>query len=352
MATTQMNNENQQEKDINNQITTELVLAREFKQVTANRIFPSTILPKREKSEDVIHSVKRDGIQQPIIVRPHPTNSLDYEIIDGLNRFFGVVGESKGITFFSDKTCPTLLVDIRYGLTASDVFRIAYDTQIRKAPNTFERAARFVKWIETKAQEIGQMEGARTEVAKELVEIETSLDRKEDYQLFQNNVNSKRSLLSQYCKAYNVVTELEKKYENHDFDYLKTLSLNKLYALANLLDNLLVLKQIADRIEKHPEMSYETIKDLSTRGDRIIENKPTYALNVSISEEVGKSLHSKIYEKNKDIFLSSKSTKHILGDVVRQLVELFLIYPDRYVMELEKTKSKENRLKAIWHNME
>lgn len=324
---------------------------REIKVVKANHVHPSTILPERERSKEIIDSVKRDGVQQPIIVRPHPHELFDYEIIDGWNRYLGAIGEHRSITFFNDETAPDIVVDIRYGLTESEIFRLSYDTQIRKERTTFERAAYYDKWIKTKANELGQMEGAKTEVARELVEITTSLDPKENPQLFEMVVNTKQSLLSQYCKVYEVITTLEKKYPNNDFDFLKPLSVNKLYALSKRLDNLLVLKKVVEKIEKNPKMKLDHINDLLTRDQRVVENVPTYALNVSISEEVGQSLHKKIYEKNKDIFFSSKSTKHILGDVVRQLVELFLIYPDKYVLELEKTK-KENKLKAIWHTEE
>lgn len=320
----------------------------EIKSIKANHIHPSTILPKSRPSQEVINSVKRIGQQQPIIVRPYPQKLGDYEMIDGNSRFLGVIGGFKSIRFYSDETAPDVRVDVRYALSDSQIFRLYYSTKKKKRENTFERAVFFHQWLITKANELGTQEGAKTEVARELVEDETSLDSQRNPQLFAMKVNSKRSLLSQYSKVYEVITKLEQKYPNEDFEFLKMLSVNKLYALSKRLDDMSVLKEIVDKIEKNPKMKLERIKDLLTRKQRIVENVPTYALNVSITEEMGKSLHKTVYNKNKDIFFSTKSTKRILGDVVRQLVELFLIYPDKYEMELEKTKD-ENKLKAIWH---
>ncbi len=328
----------------------EPVIKRELKVVKANRVHPSTILPERERSQDVIDSVKRDGVQQPIIVRPHPHKLFDYEIIDGWNRYLGAIGGHRSITFFNDETAPDIVVDIRYGLTESEIFRLSYDTQIRKDRTTFERAAYYDKWIKTKANELGMKKGAKTEVAKEIVEITTSLDPKENPQIFEMEVNTKQSLISQYCKVYEVITTLEQKYPNNDFDFLKVLSVNKLYALSKRLDNLLVLKEIVDKIEKNPKMKLERIKDLLHRDQRVIENVPSYSVTVSIPEDRGKSLHKALYRSNKQIFNSSISTKQILAKAVRQLLELYLIYPEEYEIELEKTK-QGNKIKAIWHKV-
>jgi len=330
-------------------IKEEPVKTSEIKLVSAYYIQPSTILPEREKSQEVIDSVRKEGQQQPIIVRPHPQKLGHFGLIDGNSRRLAIIGEHKYIRLFNEETAPDILCDIRSGLTESEVFRLYYNTEKKKKPaKAFERAVFYHEWIKTKANELGTQNGAKTEVAKALVEIETSLSFQENPQLFKMELNAKQSLLSQYGKVYEVITALEKEHPNHDFDYLKTLSVNKLYALSKRLDNMLVLKKVVDKIEKNPKMKLDHIDDLLNRDQRVVDNVPTYAFNVSITEEVGKNLHKKIYEKNRDIFYTSKSTKNIMADFVRQLLELYLIYPDKYVIELEKTK-KENKLKAIWH---
>ena len=48
---------------------------REIKPVKATLIHTSTILPKRSRVHEVMNSVKNSVIEQPIVVRPHPTRS-------------------------------------------------------------------------------------------------------------------------------------------------------------------------------------------------------------------------------------------------------------------------------------
>jgi hypothetical protein len=160
---------------------------REIKLVKARLVHPSTILPKRGRSREVIDSVKRDGIQQPIIVRPHPTIPNEYEVVDGDTRRFALV-EKPDIRLYNDETEPEILVDIRYGLTDTEVFQLSNTMHKRKERNTYEQAESYVKWIEAKAKELGKEEGALTEVAKKLID-----DDEPNSPTYPYTLNSKQS---------------------------------------------------------------------------------------------------------------------------------------------------------------
>jgi hypothetical protein len=100
------------------------VKKQEFKSVPIKKVHPSTILPPRSYNSDLAESVKRYGIQQPLIVRPIVDKPREYEFIDGYGRFASVKdeqtdrsarfqkgpkGDSDCFLYFTEVTCDCAL---------------------------------------------------------------------------------------------------------------------------------------------------------------------------------------------------------------------------------------------------
>ncbi len=173
-------------------------------------------MPGRSHSLNVFNSVERDGVQQPIIVRPHPTKIDEYEIVDGHARWASVKKEQK------------VLLDIRIKLSDSDVFRIAESTFKRTPRSTYKRAEFTAKFVE--AIKRGGAMAPQAEVAKKLGVTEGQI--------------------SQYVAIYKIFKSLESVAgEDQDFNALKKLSVNKLYELTKLKIKASLLKA-AEEIEQ------------------------------------------------------------------------------------------------------
>jgi hypothetical protein len=312
---------------------------REIKLVKATSVHPSTILPKREISREVMDSVKRDGIQQPIIVRPHPDREGEYEIIDGHNRRYGLI-EKPDINYYVPGREPEILVDIRYGVTDADVFNLSNTMHKRKERNTYEQAEFYVKWIEAKAKELGKEEGALTEVAKELITEEP------DSLIYSSALNSKQSLLSQYRKIYEMFQKLEQKRPDLDFNILKSLAINKLYELTKLMDNLHTLIKVVEKLLKNPNMTLDRIKEL-TEEHVIDRSKTPWSAIIRLSADLTKNFHDALYKYNSQIFESSLTNNEIFKQATQCLIKIFVNHPEDFEVELEKTKDG-NKISAIW----
>lgn len=320
---------------------------REIKKVGVTLVHPSTILPKRRRSHEVMESVKRDGVQQPIIVRPHPTIPNEYEVIDGDTRRFALV-EKPDIRLYNVETEPEILVDIRYGLTNADFFKLAYILHKREGRNTCEQAEFYVKWIEAKAKESGKEEGAKTEVAKGLID-----DDEPNSPTYSNTLNSKQSLLSQYVKVYELFKTLEaleqeypSKFKDIDLNALKPIGLNRLYELTNAMDNPLVLIKAVEKLSKNPNMTLDRLKEL-TEGDHFTERKTPWSVNIQIPPDLTKNFHDALYKCNEQAFESEITNNEILRQASLCLIKTFVNHPEDFEVELEKTK-KGYKISAIW----
>jgi hypothetical protein len=320
---------------------------REMKLVNATLVHPSTILPKRDRSREVMDSVKRDGIQQPIIVRPHPTKPNEYEIIDGYNRWYGLI-EKPDINYYAPGREPEILVDIRYGLSDSDVFKLADALHKRKDRNTYEKVELYVKWIEAKAKELGKEEGALTEVAKKLID-----DDEPNSTTYSYTLNSKQSLLSQYVKVHELFKTLETleqkypdKFKNIDLNALKPIGLNRLYELTKLMDNPPVLIKVVEKLSKNPNMTLDRIKEL-TEEHFIDRTNISWSAIIRLSPDLTKNFHDALYKSNPQVFESSLTNNEILKQAAQCLVKIFANHPEDFEVELEKTKDG-NRISAIW----
>jgi ParB/RepB/Spo0J family partition protein len=320
---------------------------REIKMVNAMLVKPSSILPKRDSSREVMDSVKRDGVQQPIIVRPHPEKEGEYEIIDGHNRWYGIT-EVPNINNYVPGREPEILVDIRYGLTDADVFKLSNIMHKRKERNTYEQAEFYVKWIEAKAKELGKEEGALTEVAKELID-----DVDSDHPIYPEVLNSKQSLLSQYVKVYELFKTLETleqkypdKFEEIDLNAIKHIGLTRLYALTKLIDNPLTLIKVVQKLSKNPDMTLERLKEL-TEEHVIDRSKTPWSAVIRLSPDISKDFKSALYKFNPKVFESSLTNNEILRDATKCLIKLFVDRVEDFEVELEKTKDG-NKITAIW----
>jgi len=312
---------------------------REIKLVKATIVHPSTILPKREGSRDVMDSVKRDGVQQPIIVRPHPDREGEYEIIDGHNRRYGLI-EKPDINYYVPGREPEILVDIKYGLTDADVFNLSNIMHKRKERNTYEQAEFYVKWIDAKAKELGKEEGALTEVAKELITEEP------DSLTYSYALNSKQSLLSQYCKIYEMFQKLEQKRPDMDFNILKSLAINKLYELTKLMDNLPTLIKVVEKLLKNPNMTLDRIKEL-VEEHYVDRTKIPWKPIIQIPIDIAQKFHDTLLKYDGQIFESQLTNNEILKQACLCLIKIFINNPEDFEVDLEKTK-KGYEISAIW----
>ncbi len=303
--------------------------AMEIKYVSVNLVHPSSVLPKRKGGAEVKHSVKRDGLARPIIVRPHPTKPCEYEIIDGHNCYYGLLENKRNP--YEDLT---IKVDIRYGLTDSDVFKLANTLHIIEPKTTFEKAQFYLDWIQAKTKELGTSEGASKAVAQEMISGKTY---PEDYR---SALASKQSLLSQYKAAYNLVIGLESgklvyKPNEIDFNTLKSHPLNKLMELTKLTEHPTQMKEVILKLEKEPDLSVKSLKQL-TKDRSITEPKEPGPMMISIPPDIKQSLHNTVYKMNKDVFYSIDPTREIYTQIVLHLLKAFINYSDQFEIEVEK----------------
>jgi ParB/RepB/Spo0J family partition protein len=325
----------------------ESVKTREIKVVNAMLVKPSTILPKREYSREVIDSVKRDGIQQPIIVRPHPEKEGEYEIIDGHNRWYGVT-EIPNINNYVPGREPKILVDIRYGLNDSDVFKLSHIMHKRKERNTYEQAELYVKWIEAKAKELGKEEGALTEVAKELID-----DIDSDHPMYPVVLNSKQSLLSQYVKVYKLFKTLEDLEQKHpdkfreiDLNVIKRIGVTRLYALTKLMDNPSKLIKVVQKLSNNPNMTLERLKEL-TEEQFVDRSQIPWSAIIRLPPDISEDFKRALYKSNPKVFESSLTNNEILRDATKCLIKLFVDQVEDFEVEVERTRDG-NKITAIW----
>ena len=202
---------------------------RKLAYVNAGRIHPSKVLPKREFDAKLVESMKRDCIQQPIIVRPSPQKSSMFEIIDGHIRYESVQENQ------------IVLVDIRYGLDDVAIFSISETTFRRKPRNTYERAQFYKGWVKTVEAKHGSR-GAQSKVA--------------------NMANISEPEVSHYLSINRLFDRLRSQnIPETNFNALKNQGVNKLYALSKV-DQKEALLDIAAKMAENPNMTLEELKEL------------------------------------------------------------------------------------------
>ena len=203
--------------------------SRKFYFVEARRIHPSRVLPRREFDAELVESIRRDGIQQPIIVRPSPHESGMYEIIDGRLRYKSVQDDQK------------VLVDVRYGVDDADVFKISEATFKRRPRNTYERSLFYSSWVKTVEATSGSR-GAQTKVSRE--------------------ANLSQSEVSHYLSISRLFERLQlQNIPERSFNALKNQGVNKLYALAKAKDELALLEIVA-KMAENPNRTLEELRRL------------------------------------------------------------------------------------------
>jgi hypothetical protein len=210
----------------------------EFAVVPASKIHFSTILPRKSPDDEVLRSVERYGIQLPLIVRPLKENPEEYELIDGTIRRFALKKDQR------------VLVEIRYGVTDSEVFRIREAISKRKRRTTRESAAFYSYWVQIVSEERGE-KGAQARVAR--------------------IARMSEGEISQYLAIHNAFRELERlpKSATINLDTIENQGINKLYELSKLRGNPALLT-IAQEFAKHPNMPIRKLRH-KIKNEKIFE---------------------------------------------------------------------------------
>ena len=199
---------------------------RRFLWIRPRMLHPSKVLPKRNFSSELVESIRRDGVQQPIIVRPSQRGM--FEIVDGHLRHKSVQDD------------PKVLVDVRYSLEDTDVFLISEATFNRKPRNAYERALFYRDWVRAVEAKYGSR-GAQAKVAKmaDLSEAE----------------------VSHYLSISRLFARLQsQKTDEKIFNTLKKQSVNKLYALSKVGDGSVML-EVAAKMSENPKLTLDEIED-------------------------------------------------------------------------------------------
>lgn len=258
-------------------------MKREFKVVKAKFLHPSEVLPTREFELSLSESVRRDGVQHPIIVRPSSTRKGMFEIIDGHLRFGCLDPEEQ------------VVVDIRYDINDEEVFRLSESTFKRKDRNTFERALFYAKWVEIAKSRYREW-GAQSKVAKASGLSEAQI--------------------SQYLSIHKLFETLsEKGVKQEIFDALKNQSVNKLYELSRITD-CSVLLEATDFLASNPNISLEELKQKIERKEQ------------ELIDEIAEAL-----EEN------SSSQEHLSIEELEEVIEKFNCKLDVAVPRLIKLKN-------------
>jgi len=191
-------------------------------------LHPSKVLPKRDFSSELVESIRLDGVQQPIIVRPSHKSGM-FEIIDGHLRHKSIPADQK------------VLVDVRYDLEDTQVFKISDATFKRKSRSTYERALFYCSWVRAVEAKYGNR-GAQIKMAKMA-------------NLSQGEVSHYLSISRFFEKllAHNITERI--------FNALKNQGVNKLYAIAKVEDKSAML-EVAEKMAENPNMTLKELKDI------------------------------------------------------------------------------------------
>lgn len=196
----------------------EKMISRKSMFVKVKNIHSSSIIPIRSHDFTFVESVRKVGIQQPLIVRPESGKSGEYELIDGRGRLYALDPDQE------------VWVEIREA-TDAEVFRISDATTKYTQRSTAEKAAFYAAYVEAIKKETGE-KGAQARVSDE-----TQLDLCE---------------ISQYLAINELFVKLAQCDPESNFGNLKKMGINKLYELSKLSDHPELLK-VARSIEEEAD---------------------------------------------------------------------------------------------------
>ena len=288
---------------------------REYKLVRADKIRFSTVLPRRDSYDDKIReSMRKDGVQQMLIVRPHPTFAGQYEIIDGSMRRWAL------------KNDDYVVVDVRYDAKDSEVFKISELTFKRKQRSTYQRAEFFSEWVNVIKREFGK-KGAQARVAREAGLAEGGI--------------------SQYLAINRMFTDLSDLLGSSSvsFNALKNGSVNKLYELSRLVGTPVFL-DVAGQLAENLNMSVRELR-------RIVEEETSTekVLSRLVEEDPFETKHSNKIDCTKIAKLTQEmqSIGEDTGKNLRALVREIERKPERFgeaevLEELRKLRRRFKRL--------
>ena len=105
------------------------------------QIVPSTVLPHRNASQQIIESIKNEGVKFPLKITDCLTNSEKKEIIDGHERYFA-------ITTTPEITITEVPVLYTPNLTKEEIFEQAHSSFTREDWSPFYRGEMYQKMME------------------------------------------------------------------------------------------------------------------------------------------------------------------------------------------------------------
>jgi hypothetical protein len=204
------------------------MMGHEFKTAPASSIHHSPIIPHREHGEDLMDTVKRLGVQQPLIVRSITGKPDEFEMIDGQGRLDALNEDEQ------------VVIDVRHDLKDSEAFGVADATFHRKERTAFETSVFLSAWLRALEKEEGTVDGIQQQLATE--------------------ANLSESSLSQYLSIANMFEKLRTITPKEQFSQLKTWSINKLYKLAELTEDDRLLN-LVNYFEMKADVSVEEVQD-------------------------------------------------------------------------------------------
>jgi hypothetical protein len=205
------------------------MVSGKFLRVKAKFIHPSLVIPPRSHEYGLVESVKAVGVQQPMIVRPLASKSGEYDVIDGDGRRDALDPEQE------------VWVDVRQ-VSDAEAFKISDSTSKTTRRNTYENAAFYDAYIKSVKTETGE-KGALARVKKETQISESELSQYQTInKLFQKLFEAREGLDEPFA-----------------FSKLETVGINKLYKLADLLENPGLLEAAREIEEKADTITLEGI---------------------------------------------------------------------------------------------
>jgi len=288
---------------------------RKLGYINAGKIHPSTLLPKREFDAELVESIRRDGVQHPIIVRPSPHQNGQYEIIDGHMRYESVQQNQN------------VLVDVRYDVDNTEVFKLSEATFKRKPRTTYERSLFYSSWLKTIEATSGGR-GAQKKVATE--------------------ANLSPAEVSHYLLINGLFKRLQaKSIPEGNFNALKNQGVNKLYALAKVEDDSAML-EIAAEMAETPNMKLEELKTLikeQTSPERMIQRIAEEEYTEENEEESESNTIDQLTNAMKELEDALDKT----GEVVKVFTSRIAGNPDRFLSPsvFKKIRRLLNALKKI-----
>lgn len=198
------------------------------------RLIHKSRLVEPEYDKEVMKSVRKVGVIQPLLIRPCLCDLIPephFEIFDGHSRHKGIED--------SDVELPCVIMN----LTDREVLQKMYNLEHKGKKSAFWRANDVAQHVQIVAQRLGNEEGAKAETAKEL--------------------NISQSLVSQYLKIVKLRIEVQKK-DLKLFESLKSLKwgINRLYELARLLDYPSKMVQGINNALKNAHMKIDEVKKM------------------------------------------------------------------------------------------